>query len=55
LFDGYWIYVLVGWEGSADDGQVFNDVLLRGLPLFEGKYYPGDAGYVLHQYSKEYC
>jgi hypothetical protein len=38
-FDGYWIYVLAGLEGSAHDGQVFNDALLRRLPVFEGKYY----------------
>jgi hypothetical protein len=35
-FDGYWIYVLVGWEYSAHDGQVFNDALLRGLPVLRG-------------------
>jgi hypothetical protein len=49
-FDGYWIYALAGWEGSAHNGQVFNDAMLRGFPLFEGKYYLGGAGYDLHQY-----
>jgi hypothetical protein len=42
--------VLAGWEGSAHDGQVFNDALLRGLPVFEGKYYLGGARSALHQY-----
>jgi hypothetical protein len=50
-FDGYWIYALAGWEGSAHNGQVFNDAMLRGFPLFEGKYYLGGAGYDLHQYA----
>jgi hypothetical protein len=43
----YWIYVLDGWEGSAHDGQVFNDTLLRGLQVFEWRYHLGVAIYML--------
>jgi hypothetical protein len=31
-FDGGWICVLAGWEGSAHDGQAFNDALLSAIP-----------------------
>jgi hypothetical protein len=40
-------YILAGWEGSAHDGKVYNDALGKGLPLLDGKYYLGDAGYGL--------
>jgi hypothetical protein len=45
--DWYWIYVLDSWEGSAHDGQVFNDTLLRGLQVFECRYYLGGAIYMI--------
>jgi hypothetical protein len=47
--DWYWIYVLDGWEGSAPDGQLFNDTLLRGLQVFECRYYLGGAIYICFQ------
>eukprot|EP01039_Chlorochromonas_danica_P000668 gene667-723_t len=40
-------FVLTGWEGSAHDGRVFNDAVLKGLSLPTGKFYLGDAGYAL--------
>lgn len=46
-FDLTFAYALCGWEGSAHDGRVFNDSILKGLPMFRGKYYLGDAGYAL--------
>ncbi|XP_039145569.1 protein ALP1-like [Dioscorea cayenensis subsp. rotundata] len=42
-------YVLVGWEGSANDFTVLRDAISRpqpeGLKIIEGKYYLVDAGY----------
>ena len=46
-FNQTYSYALTGWEGSAHDSRVLNDAKLRGLPLFPGKYYLGDAGYAL--------
>jgi hypothetical protein len=43
-------YILAGWEGSAHDGKVYNDALGKGLPLLEGKFYLGDAGYGLSHF-----
>jgi hypothetical protein len=44
-------YALVGWEGTAHDGRVFDDAMSnKGLPIIEGKYYLGDAGYALSRY-----
>ncbi|XP_068636010.1 protein ALP1-like [Aristolochia californica] len=41
------IYVLVGWEGSAADSRVLKDALTHRNRIFlpEGKYYLVDAGY----------
>ena len=41
------IYVLPGWEGSAADGRVLRDALLRphGLKVPRPYYYLVDAGY----------
>ncbi|XP_020258747.1 protein ALP1-like [Asparagus officinalis] len=43
------IYVLVGWEGSANDYRILQDALSRpqprGLRVYDGKYYLCDAGY----------
>ncbi|WVZ64453.1 hypothetical protein U9M48_013962 [Paspalum notatum var. saurae] len=41
------IYVLLGWEGSAHDGRVLRDALSRtdGLRVPSGCYYLVDAGY----------
>lgn len=37
----------IGWEGSAADGKVIANAVRRGLTIYEGKYYLGDAGYSL--------
>ncbi|CAN1163472.1 hypothetical protein LINPERPRIM_LOCUS32667 [Linum perenne] len=41
------IYTLAGWEGSAHDGRVLCDALIRpnGLKVAKGFYYLCDAGY----------
>ncbi|GMI82237.1 hypothetical protein like AT5G35695 [Hibiscus trionum] len=41
------IYVLLGWEGSAADGRVLRDAISRknGLNIPQGCYYLCDAGY----------
>ena len=44
-------YILPGWEGSAHDGKVLQDALLKGLEIVPGKYWLGDAGYALTTYS----
>ena len=49
-FDMTFSYALAGWEGSAHDGRVFEDAKMKGLPLFNGRYYLGDAGYALSKY-----
>ena len=49
-FDMLFTFVLAGWEGSAHDGRVLGDALLKGLVTFPGKYYLGDAGYSLTPY-----
>ncbi|KAI3708695.1 hypothetical protein L2E82_38050 [Cichorium intybus] len=45
--DMQFIYVLTGWEGSAADGRVLRDALLRphGLKVPTSGYYLVDAGY----------
>ena len=45
--DMQFIYVLPGWEGSAADGRVLRDALLRphGLKVPRPYYYLVDAGY----------
>ncbi|XP_028784782.1 uncharacterized protein LOC114740740 [Neltuma alba] len=45
--DGYFIYVLPGWEGSAADGRVLRDAISRrnGLRVPQGQYYLVDARY----------
>ena len=45
-FNGRFVYVLCGWEGSAHDGRVFHDATFnKGFHIPEGFYYLGDAGY----------
>ncbi|KAH0636005.1 hypothetical protein KY290_036405 [Solanum tuberosum] len=41
------IYVLPGWEGSAVDGRVLQDAIVRrnGLKVPQGDYYLCDGGY----------
>lgn len=49
-FDMIFSYILAGWEGSAHDGRVLESALSKGLTIFPGKYYLGDAGYALTPY-----
>ncbi|KAA0031730.1 retrotransposon protein [Cucumis melo var. makuwa] len=44
---GDFVYVLVGWEGSATDSRILRDVLVRenGLQVPKGYYYLYDTGY----------
>ena len=46
-FDALYTYVLPGWEGSAHDGRVLSDAMLKGFDIPDGKYYLADAGYAL--------
>ena len=46
-FEMIFQYALVGWEGSAHDGRVYDDARGKGLPWVIGKYFLGDAGYAL--------
>ncbi|ETV78025.1 hypothetical protein H257_08242 [Aphanomyces astaci] len=46
-FDMHFTYVLAGWEGSAGDGRVYTDALLRGLVLSPTKFDILDAGFAL--------
>lgn len=46
-FDGTFSYCLAGWEGSAHDGRVLGDAVLKKIPLFHNKYFLADAGYAL--------
>ncbi|KAG6500566.1 hypothetical protein ZIOFF_040414 [Zingiber officinale] len=43
------IYVLPGWEGSAHDGRVLRDAMIRsdGLKVPQGCYYLVDSGYCI--------
>ncbi|KAI4297555.1 hypothetical protein L6164_037440 [Bauhinia variegata] len=45
--DDQFIYILLGWEGSATNGRVLRDVINRpnGLKVSQGQYYSVDAGY----------
>ena len=44
-FDINFIYILLGWEGSAYDGQVFGFAKDRGFNTLLGRYYLADSGY----------
>jgi DDE superfamily endonuclease len=44
-FDMQFLYVLVGWEGSASDSRVFEDALRKGFTISKDHYYLADAGY----------
>jgi len=39
------IFAYTGWEGSATDARVYENALLDGLDIPEGKYYLADAGF----------
>ena len=38
-------YILSGWEGSAADGNVWDDARCTDLTVPEGKYFLADAGF----------
>ena len=45
-FDMRFVYIMVGWEGSAADGFVYNEACVQGgLAVPRGKYYLTDAGF----------
>jgi hypothetical protein len=39
------VFTYTGWEGSATDAKVYENALLDGLDIPEGKYYLADAGF----------
>ena len=43
--DMRFMYVLLGWEGSASDSCVFEDAWRKGFTIPEDCYYLADAGY----------
>ena len=44
-FDLRFVFTYTGWEGSAMDTKVYENALLDGLDIPEGKYYLADAGF----------
>ena len=44
-FDGRFIYMLSGWEGSAHDWKVYRSAFEKGFYIPDGKYLLADAGY----------
>jgi hypothetical protein len=47
-FDMLFIYVLMGWERSATDAQIYQDTCSKGLKVSDGRYFLGDAGFPLY-------
>jgi DDE superfamily endonuclease len=43
--DMQFMFVLLGWEGSALDACVFEDAQRKGFTILEDCYYLADAGY----------
>lgn len=39
------LYTLCGWEGSATDARIWEDMLGRDLRVPDGKYFLADAGF----------
>ena len=46
-FDMLFMYALTGWEGSAMDAQIYQDMCSRYLHVLNGRYFLGDAGFSL--------
>lgn len=46
-FDLKFIYSLTGWEGSATDACIYDDVISTDLHIPDGKYFLGDTGFPL--------
>jgi len=49
-FDMVFMYVLVGWEGSAHDGKLLEDAIQKIFPLLRDKFYLADAGFGLSKF-----
>ena len=49
-FDMVFMYVLVGWEGSAHDGKILEDAIHKNFPLLKDKFYLADAGFGLSKF-----
>jgi DDE superfamily endonuclease len=45
MMDMEFLYVLVGWEGSASDSHMFKDAVRKGFMIPKDHYYLADAGY----------
>ncbi|KAJ1695569.1 hypothetical protein LUZ63_012267 [Rhynchospora breviuscula] len=44
-FNGYFLYVVAGWEGSAHDNLILRRAIERGFTVPPGRYYLVDGGY----------
>jgi hypothetical protein len=44
-FDLFFCYILSGWEGSANDGHLFEDARRKDFAVPRGRYYLADAGF----------
>ncbi|KAJ1686500.1 hypothetical protein LUZ63_012317 [Rhynchospora breviuscula] len=54
-FDGNFVAVVSGWEGSAHDALVLRRTIEDGFTVPEGRYYLVDAGYAnTHQFLSPY-
>jgi len=46
-FDLKFVYSLTGWEGSANDSRIYEDVCVHDFHILHQKYYLADAGFPL--------
>ncbi|KAJ3697979.1 hypothetical protein LUZ61_001684 [Rhynchospora tenuis] len=54
-FDGRFVAVLAGWEGSGQDSLILRKALEQGFTVPEGRYYLVDSGYAnTHQFLSPY-
>ena len=44
--NGKFLYILVGWEGSAADSRVLHDALSKDFVVPTRKYFLADAGII---------
>ena len=47
LFSLWFCYILAGWEGSAADSRIFDEVHCNDFVIEPGTYYLADAGFPL--------
>jgi hypothetical protein len=45
--DMTFLYAIMGWEGSAADGRMYEEARATTFTIPDGKYYLGDAGFLL--------